>query len=193
MKYDILTDTDFIRAAKDKNEEAMNAAFGSFMEQVVALSDCHEGKTSTYAALAYTEIELKKTVGSLKPGRELAEEAIEFIHEMLQMVKDMPASEIKQPQITNSLNWTGDIVNLVELMYGLQEMQCLNDGKLTMEELGNRIFPLFGLKPKIYSRIYIDIKQRATKNGNRTYFLSKMRNMLEERIDQDIHISLRRK
>ena len=193
MKYDILTDTDFIRAVKDKNEESMNAVFGSFMEQVVALSDCHEGKAATYAAFAYAEIELKKTIDSLKSGRELAEEAIEFIHEMQQMVKDMPAIETKQPQTTNSLNWTGDIVNLVELMYGLQEMQCLNDGKLTMEELGNRIFPLFGLKPKIYSRIYIDIKQRATKNGNRTYFLSKMRNMLEERIDQDIHISLRRK
>ena len=193
MKYDILTVTDFIRAVKDKNEESMNAAFGSFMEQVVALSDCHEGKAATYAAFAYAEIELKKTIDSLKSGRELAEEAIEFIHEMQQMVKDMPAIETKQPQTTNSLNWTGDIVNLVELMYGLQEIQCLNDGKLTMEELGNRIFPLFGLKPKIYSRIYIDIKQRATKNGNRTYFLSKMRNMLEERIDQDIHISLRRK
>lgn len=193
MKYDILTDTDFIRAVKDKNEESMNAVFGSFMEQVVALSDCHEGKTATYAAFAYAEIELKKAIDSLKSGRELAEEAIEFIHEMQQMVKDMPAIETKLPQTTNSLNWTGDIVNLVELMYGLQEMQCLNDGKLTMEELGNRIFPLFGLKPKIYSRIYIDIKQRATKNGNRTYFLSKMRNMLEERIDQDIHISLRRK
>ena len=193
MKYDILTDTDFIRAVKDKNEESMNAVFGSFMEQVVALSDCHEGKAATYAAFAYAEIELKKTIDSLKSGRELAEEAIEFIHEMQQMVKDMPAIETKQPQTTNSLNWTGDIVNLVELMYGLQEIQCLNDGKLTMEELGNRIFPLFGLKPKIYSRIYIDIKQRATKNGNRTYFLSKMRNMLEERIDQDIHISLRRK
>ena len=193
MKYDILTDTDFIRAVKDKNEESMNATFGSFIEQVVALSACHKGKTATYAAFAYAEIELKKATGSLKSSRELAEEAIEFIHEMQQMVKDMPVTEIKQPQTTNSLNWTGDIVNLVELMYGLQEMQCLNDGKLTMEELGNRIFPLFGLKPKIYSRIYIDIKQRATKNGNRTYFLSKMRNMLEERIDQDIHISLRRK
>ena len=193
MKYDILTDTDFIRAVKDKNEESMNATFGSFIEQVVALSACHKGKTATYAAFAYAEIELKKATGSLKSSRELAEEAIEFIHEMQQMVKDMPVTEIKQPQTTNCLNWTGDIVNLVELMYGLQEMQCLNDGKLTMEELGNRIFPLFGLKPKIYSRIYIDIKQRATKNGNRTYFLSKMRNMLEERIDQDIHISLRRK
>lgn len=195
MKYDILTDTDFIRAVKDNNEENMNAAFGSFMEQVVALSDCHEGKAATYAAFAYAEIELKKVIVSLKSGRELAEETIEFLHEMQQMVKDSPATttEIKQSQTANSLNWTGDIVNLVELMYGLQEMQCVNDGKLPIEELGNRIFPLFGLKPKIYSRIYIDIKQRATKNGNRTYFLSKMRNMLEERIDQDIHISLKRK
>ena len=122
----------------------------------------------------------------------VVEKAVTFIGEMQKVVEQMPASEIAESARTG-LNWTGDIVNLVELMYGLQEMQCLNDGKLPIEELGNRIFPLFGLQPRIYSRIYIDIKQRATKNGNRAYFLSRMRNMLEERIDQDIHISLRRK
>ena len=125
-------------------------------------------------------------------GNRMVEKAVTFIGEMQKVVEQMPASEIAESAKTG-LNWTGDIVNLVELMYGLQEMQCLNDGKLPIEELGNRIFPVFGLQPRIYSRIYIDIKQRATKNGNRTYFLSRMRNMLEERIDQDIHISLRRK
>lgn len=192
MKYDILTDTDFIRAVKDNDEERMNAAFGCFMEQVIALADCHEGKAATYGAFAYAEVCLKRASATMT-NKELVEDATGFIHEMQQMVKDMPATEIKAQQPVGKLNWTGDIVNLVELMYGLQEMQCLNDGKLTMEELGNRLFSVFGLKPKTYSRIYIDIKQRGTKNGNRTYFLSQMRNMLEERIDQDIHISLRRK
>ena len=160
MKYNILTETAFFRAAQNGSLEDMTACYGEFIESV--------------------------------KGNRMVEKAVTFIGEMQKVVEQMPASEIAESAKTG-LNWTGDIVNLVELMYGLQEMQCLNDGKLPIEELGNRIFPLFGLQPRIYSRIYIDIKQRATKNGNRTYFLSRMRNMLEERIDQDIHISLRRK
>ena len=168
MKYNILTETAFFRAAQNGSLEDMTACYGEFIESA--------------------GIELK----AMGKGNRMVEKAVTFIGEMQKVVEQMPASEIAESAKTG-LNWTGDIVNLVELMYGLQEMQCLNDGKLPIEELGNRIFPLFGLQPRIYSRIYIDIKQRATKNGNRTYFLSRMRNMLEERIDQDIHISLRRK
>lgn len=191
MKYDILTDTDFIRAVKDNDEERMNAAFGCFMEQVIALADCHEGKAATYGAFAYAEVCLKRATAT-KANKELVEDATGFIHEMQQMVKDMPATETKAQQPVGNLNWTGDIVNLVELMYGLQEMKCLNDGKLTMEELGNRLFSVFGLKPKIYSRIYINIKQRMTRDGYRTYFLTKMRNETEQRITNDVRASLRR-
>ena len=177
MKYNILTETAFFRAAQNGSLEDMTACYGEFIERVVE----------------FAGIELK----AMGKGNRMVEKAVTFIGEMQKVVEQMPASEIAESAKTG-LNWTGDIVNLVELMYGLQEMQCLNDGKLPIEELGNRIFPLFGLQPRIYSRIYIDIiyidiKQRATKNGNRTYFLSRMRNMLEERIDQDIHISLRRK
>lgn len=188
MKYDILTETAFFRAAQNGSLDEMTANYGAFIDKVVEVCGCRNGKTAAVATLLYTGIELK----AIGDGNPMIAKATNFIGEMQKVVEQMPASEITEAE-TPKLKWTGDIVNLVELMYGLQEMQCLNDGKLTMEELGNRIFPLFGLKPKIYSRIYIDIKQRATKNGNRTYFLSKMRNMLEERIDQDIHISLRRK
>lgn len=188
MKYNILTETAFFRAAQNGSLEDMTACYGEFIERVVDVCGCKNGKTTAVATLLFAGIELK----AIGKGNRMAEKAVAFISEMQKVVEQMPASEIAESAKTG-LNWTGDIVNLVELMYGLQEMQCLNDGKLPIEELGNRIFPLFGLQPRIYSRIYIDIKQRATKNGNRTYFLSRMRNMLEERIDQDIHISLRRK
>ena len=188
MKYNILTETAFFRAAQNGSLEDMTACYGEFIEKVVDVCGCKNGKTMAVASLLFAGIELK----AMGKGNRMVEKAVTFIGEMQKVVEQMPASEIAESAKTG-LNWTGDIVNLVELMYGLQEMQCLNDGKLPIEELGNRIFPLFGLQPRIYSRIYIDIKQRATKNGNRTYFLSRMRNMLEERIDQDIHISLRRK
>ena len=164
MKYNILTETAFFRAAQNGSLEDMTACYGEFIERVVDVCGCKNGKTTAVATLLFAGIELK----AMGKGNRMVEKAVTFIGEMQKVVEQMPA-------------------------YGLQEMQCLNDGKLPIEELGNRIFPLFGLQPRIYSRIYIDIKQRATKNGNRTYFLSRMRNMLEERIDQDIHISLRRK
>ena len=174
MKYNILTETAFFRAAQNGSLEDMTACYGEFIESVVDVCGCKNGKTTAVATLLFAGIELK----AIGKGNRMVEKAVTFIGEMQKVVEQMPASEIAESAKTG-LNW--------------QEMQCLNDGKLPIEELGNRIFPLFGLQPRIYSRIYIDIKQRATKNGNRTYFLSRMRNMLEERIDQDIHISLRRK
>ena len=158
MKYNILTETAFFRAAQNGSLEDMTACYGEFIERVVDVCGCKNGKTTAVATLLFAGIELK----AIGKGNRMAEKAVAFISEMQKVVEQMPASEIAESAKTG-LNWTGDIVNLVELMY------------------------------RIYSRIYIDIKQRATKNGNRTYFLSRMRNMLEERIDQDIHISLRRK
>ncbi len=57
-----------------------------------------------------------------------------------------------------SLKWTGDIVNLVELVYGLVEMGCVNDGKETIGALGNKLFTFLGLNPIAYSRTYTNIK-----------------------------------
>ena len=188
MKYSILTETAFFRAAQNGNLDEMTASYGEFINKVVEICGCPDGKTSAIACLLFAEIELK-AIGDDCP---MIGKAMTFIGEMQRMVEHLPASEIKV-ESKPDVKWTGDIVSLVELMYGLQEMGCINDGKLTIEELGNRIFPLFGLPKKPYARIYVDIKERAAKNGYRSYFLSNMRNSVEERIDQDIRISLRRK
>lgn len=68
----------------------------------------------------------------------------------------------------------------------------MNEGNVPIEKLGNALFGLFGLEPKPYSRAYTTIKRRVKSEGGRTYFLTEMRRMLEERIDQDIHLYLRK-
>ena len=146
-----------------------------------------------FATLAFTEIELKTLPDDGSAGSRLIGKAVSFIGDMQKMVEKMPLAEMK-PFVTKDaqLKWTGDIVNLVELVYGLVEMGCVNDGNIPIEKLGNALFRLFGLEPKPYSRAYTTIKRRVKDNGGRAYFLSEMRKQLEERIDQDIHLYLRK-
>ena len=72
------------------------------------------------------------------------------------------------------------------------ELGCFNNGKVTVEKIGNKLFKAFGMDPIVYTRTYINIKNRNSKDGYRTYFLTKLRNAMEQRIDNDIRKSLRR-
>ena len=171
----------------------MTANYGDFIEKVVEVSSCQDGKPVAFAILSYTMIELKAILHGNPNGKDAIENAVSLIGEMQKMIGQIPMSEMKQPQSPKAeVKWTGDIVNLVELVYGLVEMGCVNDGNVSIEKLGNALFGLFGLEPKPYSRAYTTIKRRVKDNGGRAYFLTEMHNQLEERIDQDVHLYLRK-
>lgn len=192
----MLTDTAFFRAAQNGSHDEMAANYGEFIEKVVEVCGCADGKPLAFATLVYTEIELDSLKPDSDPATKLIDKAKLFLDDMQTMLEQLPITEMKSVSPTSKasgLSWTGDITSLVELLYGLQEMRCINDGKLSIEELGNRLFSALGMEPRIYTRLYINIKKRSLRNGVRTYFLTEMRQMLDERIDQDIHISLRRK
>lgn len=83
------------------------------------------------------------------------------------------------------MRWTGTLVELVELIYGLQEMRCIDDGNAPINELFALFGRLFGIEIKeshCYNA-YADIKRR--KNDSRTYFLDKMRERLNLRMQRD--------
>ena len=82
------------------------------------------------------------------------------------------------------MRWTGTL-ELVELIYGLQEMRCIDDGKMPINELFELFGELFGLDVKVRNcyDTYLDIKRR--KNDSRTYFLDKMRERLNRRMQRD--------
>ena len=189
MKYDILTDTAFFKAVQNGNLDEATACYGEFIERVVGVCSCTDGKPMVFATLSYTEIELNEvSCGNPKVGI-MVEKVLSFIHNMQKMVEDIPSSELKTAKSSGpSLKWTGGVANLVELVYGLVEMGCVNDGDVTIGNLGNQVFGLFGLDPIPYSRTYTNIKSRSVQNGGRAYFLTEMRQMLNERIDQDARI-----
>lgn len=83
------------------------------------------------------------------------------------------------------MRWTGTLVEMVELIYGLQEMRCIDDGDTPINELFAFFGSQFGLEIKVRNcyDTYLDIKRR--KNDSRTYVLDKMRERLNLRMQRD--------
>ena len=194
MTYSILTDTDFFRAAQNGNTDEIIALYSEFIGKVIEVCSRTNDRTTAFATLLYTEIELKRM-----GDNEVVAKALEFITEMQKMVE---RTTVAAPVGISSagtgttddeqLSWTEGSTSLVELAYGLMELGCFNKGKVTVEKIGNKLFKAFGMDPIVYTRTYINIKNRNSKDGYRTYFLTKLRNAMEQRIDNDIRKSLRR-
>ena len=85
--------------------------------------------------------------------------------------------------VTSAFRWTGNAVDLVEIIYGIDEMGCINNGDTPIGELAAFFYALFGVDSKECYRFYTDIKRR--KNDSRTYFLDKMQERLNKRMQQD--------
>lgn len=79
--------------------------------------------------------------------------------------------------------WTGSAIELAELVYALDEMGCINDGEAPIHELSAFIGTLLGVNIRDCYSAYTDMKRR--KNTSRTYFLDKMRDKLNKRMDRD--------
>lgn len=94
-------------------------------------------------------------------------------------------------KIKGSYKWTGNAIELVEMVYGLNEMGCLNDGETPIHELAAFMGALFGIDVRDCYSAYTDIKRR--KNESRTYFLDKMRERLNKRMQQDDERERKRK
>ena len=81
--------------------------------------------------------------------------------------------------------WTGAVVEIVELIYALHEMKRIDDGEIAMNELAGFFGELFGIRldaRNLYDA-YTDIKRR--KGESRTYFLDKLRERLNLRMQRD--------
>lgn len=96
-----------------------------------------------------------------------------------------------QSKLGRKFCWTGKITDLVELIYGLAEMSCINEGKVSIKELSAFFYDLFGVDGKDAYRLYADIKER--KSDSRTYFLDQMAKSLNERIYKDEELQAKRR
>lgn len=204
MNYFLLADTEFFRRINEAGDCNMETAYMAFANQVIEL--CGSMNTShAIIALAYIEIELQH-----HPVRNLPEEKREiaaYISKALSFVRKMqkflsipqvpPLSNLHTSADTPSdssaspIRWTGNAIDLVELIYGIYEMGCINNGEMPLKQLAPLLYRIFGVEAKDCYRFYIDIKRRKT--ISHTHFLEQMQDRLNERIRRDEEAELKRR
>ena len=102
--------------------------------------------------------------------------------------EEMPAELLN---VKGSYQWTGSAIELVEIAYGLSEMGCINNGEVPIHELAAFIGTLLNINIRDCYSAYTDMKRR--KNESRTYFLDKMRERLNKKMQQDDEKERKRK
>lgn len=193
MNYLILAETEFFVLAKRNDAGNLDAAYNDFVEKVISLCCGDTGGRDVAIALAYTETELQYV--RLQAADETVacyiRKARTFIHEIRRLAVNVlpaaiaPRTAMKEsmPEAHPALKWTGNAIDLVEMIYGIIEMGCINGGEIPLKELATMLYSFFGVESKDCYRFYTDIKRR--KSDSRTYFLDRMQKKLNERMRRD--------
>ena len=179
MNHTILTDTDFFNRIHSSEYKELPLAYNEFVARVI--EHCHSDADMKLIAVAlmYAEIELQ--FHQVQDDSEMSvyiRKALAFVKKMQRHLSSIaiqvpplnpPSNEKKN---TPTLQWTGNAIDLVEMIYGISEMGCINNGNIQLNELAPMLYAFFGVNSKDCYRFYTDIKRR--KNDSRTYFLDKM-------------------
>lgn len=199
MNCFILTESDFFRQINNDSPcgEQLKTAYNGFVSQVIALCKENDDLQEALFSMTYMEIELQyhQTVIDLShAGSELGlyiRKALAFLQKTVKFFSDqvLPSTPASIPALqhtaaeTPPLQWTGNAIDLVEMIYGINEMRCINGGKIPLKQLAPILYSFFGVDSKDCYRFYTDIKRR--KNDSRTYFLDKMQEKLNEKMRRD--------
>lgn len=83
----------------------------------------------------------------------------------------------------NPLIWTGDKINLVEVIYGIYYTGQLNNGNASVSDIIKWMEQHFHIDLSRSYRNFLDIRNR--KRDSPTRYLDKMRASIEQRVDED--------
>lgn len=101
---------------------------------------------------------------------------------LLREIEILSAAGSEQPfRKKIALKWTGDSVNLIELIYGIYETGQINSGEASLAELMNFFGQLFEINLTRYFKKFTDIKMR--KSMSKTRFLDEMQKLVNKRIE----------
>lgn len=190
MNYTILTDTEFFNQINNNEYKELPSAYNDFVERVI--EHCHSDTDMQHIAVAlmYTEIELQ--FYQVQDDCEMSvyvRKALAFVKKMQRhlsaIITQVPPlnPSANEKNNTPALQWTGNAIDLVEMIYGISEMGCINNGNIQLNELAPMLYAFFGVNSKDCYRFYTDIKRR--KNDSRTYFLDKMQVKLNDKMRKD--------
>lgn len=197
MQYLSLTSTPlFMRLKNDEKSHCMDKAYHQFAGEVFEMCCKTDEVRSAMFTLLYTEIELRYILKHpSNRGNDDAEltyyidKAISLIAQTLKKMRGYhrgsPPLNVGESFITIECKhqWTSSVVDLVELVYALNEVGCIECGDIPISDLVDYIGSVFGVEVKDCYGAYGDIKRR--KQSSRTYFIDKMAKRLNERMDRD--------
>ena len=190
MIHTILTNTEFFNRINSSEYQELSTVYNDFVERVI--EHCHLDADMKHIAVALMYVEIELQFHQVQDDSEMSvyiRKALAFVKKMQRHLSTIaipmpplnPSS--KEKNNTPALQWTGNAIDLVEMIYGISEMGCINNGNIQLNELAPVLYTFFGVNSKDCYRFYTDIKRR--KNDSRTYFLDKMQVKLNEKMRRD--------
>lgn len=202
MKHQLLTETKFFKLLEvtdSADRSQLQEEYHVFIGRVIELSQKAHVEQEAMHSLVFAETELQ-----FHPLLHSASEcvlcvyvkkALAFIRKMMQQIKagisNMLSSSVSTAAKTISkkkdgvtpIRWTGKASDLVEILYGIDELGCINDGETPLKDVAAYFYNMLGVNAKECYHIYADMKMR--KNESRTYFLDKMQERVNRRMEMD--------
>ena len=196
MEHLILTETEFFRLIDNPdNRTGLNEAYNEFTKTVVLLCTGTAASCHPLPALSYAETELQyhHLLQDDTGNGIYVRKALAFVRKMLKHLV-LPYSQVPplssvhskdekkndMPADAPPMRWTGKASDLVELIYGVSEMGCINDGEVSLKEIADYFYKVLSVQAKGCYNIYSDIKMR--KNESRTYFLDRAAEKVNKRM-----------
>ena len=188
MTHHITADRLVESAIKAVTEEL----FRDFDNTLRTLCDEEDDRKAVFRTLRYARIHLHVLCGYIsKEETPESRTQIRFLHIVigyidteLEILNRYGDTYSPKPHVCKR-RWTGAVVEIVELIYALHEMKRIDDGEIAMNELAGFFGELFDIRldaRNLYDA-YTDIKRR--KGDSRTYFLDKLRERLNLRMQRD--------
>ena len=188
MTHHITADRLVETAIKAVTEEL----FRDFDNTLRTICDEEDDRKAVFRTLRYARIRLHVLCGYIsKEETPESRTQIRFLHIVigyidteLEILNRYGDTYSPKPHVCKR-RWTGAVVEIVELIYALHEMKRIDDGEIAMNELAGFFGELFGIRldaRNLYDA-YTDIKRR--KGDSRTYFLDKLRERLNLRMQRD--------
>jgi len=109
----------------------------------------------------------------------------DWIKTRLNYLKKSPLSieNIIQGEVPGGIRWTGDVINLAELGYGLYHTSQLNNGSAGIGEIFRWLENVFGVTIGIPAKRFGEIRSR--KRVSRTKFIDEIKEVLERKLEKE--------
>lgn len=92
------------------------------------------------------------------------------------------ASVTKEGKLSRPFQWTGEVINLIELAHGLHLKGCVNDGETGVMDFFEGLGEFFGVNLGVPKRGFEDLKAR--KRLSKTYFIDSLREVLLKKMEE---------